>query len=417
MKTRILLVTSLTAALGIGAASAQTATPATPLPAAPANFSDVPAGHWAKDAVDFITQRGLIQGFPDGTFRGNENLTRYQAALIFYRLLQSGQLSQMSGPDLQTVVNGMQEVATELATISGRVDALEMANTDQAQRIQTLEQQIAKLDQTNTTTNTVDLSARVAALEQAVQQLQQNVQTLQAQPAPVAAAAPDTSALEARIAALESQVAQQAAQPAPAPAPVVVTPAPVVVTPAPADQGVAVVPGESQTVVVDSGAGNAPIFTEPTTYVGVSAAYAFGSDAFSFNSLKYNAVFGLKQLFGPFGVRVDVGYQPRNSAIEGDVNLMFGLGAGAAFQPYVGAGAGLVYSDNRGIPGQVAGSSSDFYISGLVGVDYRLTDSIGLFAEATPRYYFSNGGLGTNLNQTATGGFGIGARLGVKFFF
>ncbi len=407
MKTRMLLVTSLTAALGLGAASAQTATPATTT-VAPANFSDVPAGHWAKDAVDFITQRGLIQGFPDGTFRGNENLTRYQAALIFYRLLQSGQLSQMAPQDMQTVVNGMQEVATELATITGRVDALESANTSQAQRIQTLEQQIAALDTTNITTNTTDLSARVATLEQTVQQLQQNVQTLQAAPAPTAAAPADTSALEARVAALETQVAQQAAQPAPAPAPVTVAPAP-----APADQGVAVVPGEGQTVIVDSGVGNAPIFTEPTTYVGISASYAFGSDAFAFNALKYNAVFGLKQFLFGFGARVDVGYQPSNSAIEGDVNLMYGLGAGAAFQPYVGAGAGIVYSTPR----VGDGGATDFYVSGLVGVDYRFTDSLGVFAEATPRYYFSNNGLGTNLNTTATNGFGIGARVGLKFFF
>ncbi|HAR69313.1 MAG TPA: hypothetical protein DCR99_06695, partial [Thermus scotoductus] len=53
-----------------------------------AQFSDVPAGHWAKEAVEALAAKGLVIGFPDGTFRGNENLTRYQAALIIYRLLQ-----------------------------------------------------------------------------------------------------------------------------------------------------------------------------------------------------------------------------------------------------------------------------------------------------------------------------------------
>ena len=53
-----------------------------------AQFSDVPAGHWAKEAVEALAARGIIVGFPDGTFRGNEPITRYQAALIIYRLLQ-----------------------------------------------------------------------------------------------------------------------------------------------------------------------------------------------------------------------------------------------------------------------------------------------------------------------------------------
>jgi hypothetical protein len=97
-----------------------------------AQFSDVPAGHWAKEAVDRITSCGLIIGFPDGTFRGNQNLTRYQAALIFQRLLteleKGGQCvngGQLSSDDLTTIRNGVQELAAELAALGVRVSALE----------------------------------------------------------------------------------------------------------------------------------------------------------------------------------------------------------------------------------------------------------------------------------------------------
>lgn len=83
MQKNKILTAASTLALALGVASAQTDT-TTPAPVvAPAasaqvtTFTDVPAGHWAKDAVDLIVQKGLIQGFPDGTFRGNENLTRY----------------------------------------------------------------------------------------------------------------------------------------------------------------------------------------------------------------------------------------------------------------------------------------------------------------------------------------------------
>ena len=51
-------------------------------------YQDVPDGHWARNAVDEATRLGLVTGFPDGTFRGEELLNRYQAAMILYRLVQ-----------------------------------------------------------------------------------------------------------------------------------------------------------------------------------------------------------------------------------------------------------------------------------------------------------------------------------------
>ncbi|GIW25892.1 S-layer homology domain-containing protein [Meiothermus sp.] len=101
-----------------------------------AQFSDVPAGHWAKEAVERIAACGLITGFPDGTFRGNTNLTRYQAALIFQRLLNEiqqggecvkgqGQGGGLSDEDLTAIRNAVQELAAELAALGVRVSALE----------------------------------------------------------------------------------------------------------------------------------------------------------------------------------------------------------------------------------------------------------------------------------------------------
>ncbi len=99
-----------------------------------AQFSDVPAGHWAKEAVERIAACGLITGFPDGTYRGNTNLTRYQAALIFQRLLNEiqqggecvkGDGSGMSEEDMTAIRNAVQELAAELAALGVRVSALE----------------------------------------------------------------------------------------------------------------------------------------------------------------------------------------------------------------------------------------------------------------------------------------------------
>ncbi|GAA5336908.1 S-layer homology domain-containing protein [Thermus antranikianii] len=101
-----------------------------------AQFSDVPAGHWAKEAVEALAAKGIIVGFPDGTYRGNETLTRYQAALIIYRLLQQIQeelkakgesptMQAMSSEDIEALKNAVQELAAELAALGVRVSALE----------------------------------------------------------------------------------------------------------------------------------------------------------------------------------------------------------------------------------------------------------------------------------------------------
>ena len=43
-------------------------------------FSDVPAGHWAYDAVAQLAQDGVIDGYGDNTFQGDKNITRYEMA-------------------------------------------------------------------------------------------------------------------------------------------------------------------------------------------------------------------------------------------------------------------------------------------------------------------------------------------------
>ena len=52
-------------------------------------FLDVPKGHWAYDAVTMLALKGIISGYGDGTFRGNKNVTRYEAAMTIARLLMS----------------------------------------------------------------------------------------------------------------------------------------------------------------------------------------------------------------------------------------------------------------------------------------------------------------------------------------
>ena len=68
-------------------------------------FPDVPSNHWAYEAVSDLSRRGLVEGYPDGTFGGDRMLTRYEFAEIVYRAIQNGvqvndQLVTEFGPEM-----------------------------------------------------------------------------------------------------------------------------------------------------------------------------------------------------------------------------------------------------------------------------------------------------------------------------
>ena len=77
MKKTLLL--AMTIAMGI-TASAYAANP----------FSDVPAGHWAYDAVNKLAAEGVIEGYPDGTYGGDRLMTRYEMAQIVAKAMANG---------------------------------------------------------------------------------------------------------------------------------------------------------------------------------------------------------------------------------------------------------------------------------------------------------------------------------------
>ena len=53
-------------------------------------FSDVPAGHWAYDAVNKLAAEGVVDGYPDGTYGGDKLMTRYEMAQIVAKAMAKG---------------------------------------------------------------------------------------------------------------------------------------------------------------------------------------------------------------------------------------------------------------------------------------------------------------------------------------
>lgn len=53
-------------------------------------FPDVADNHWAYEYVSKLAGNGILEGYPDGLFKGNQMMTRYEFAAIVYRLMEKG---------------------------------------------------------------------------------------------------------------------------------------------------------------------------------------------------------------------------------------------------------------------------------------------------------------------------------------
>ena len=108
------LVSALATALVVGAASTTFAA-ANP-------FSDVPRDHWAYDAVTQLAADGVVEGYGDGTYRGDRNITRYEMAQMTAKAMAKG---DMSASDRALVDRLAAEFADELNNLGVRVSNLE----------------------------------------------------------------------------------------------------------------------------------------------------------------------------------------------------------------------------------------------------------------------------------------------------
>ena len=109
------LVSALATALVVGAASTTFAA-ANP-------FSDVPRDHWAYDAVTQLAADGVVEGYGDGTYRGDRNITRYEMAQMVAKAMAKGGNVPVS--DKALIDRLAAEFADELNNLGVRVTKLE----------------------------------------------------------------------------------------------------------------------------------------------------------------------------------------------------------------------------------------------------------------------------------------------------
>src|SRR2546428_8466164 len=99
-------------------------------------FADTPTNHWAYDAIAELAAKGLIEGYPDGTFKGDRAMTRYEMAMVVARLLARIESIQIPAPtpqirpevgrsDVDTILRLVNEFRAELAAKNVRLTAVE----------------------------------------------------------------------------------------------------------------------------------------------------------------------------------------------------------------------------------------------------------------------------------------------------
>ena len=105
---------ALAAAVVVGASSTPTFAAANP-------FSDVPAGHWAYDSVAKLAAAGVVEGYGDGTYRGDRNITRYEMA----QMVAKAMAKNPQGVNKAELDRLIAEFRDELEALGVRVSNLE----------------------------------------------------------------------------------------------------------------------------------------------------------------------------------------------------------------------------------------------------------------------------------------------------
>jgi len=359
------------------------------------SFPDVPADSYAADAVSQLVELGIVNGFPDGTFRGNDAFTRYQAALVVSRLLDvieenSAAAGALSEEDLATVNNAVAELTNELTVLADRVAALEAAPAEPSADLSALEDRLAALEAApagNLADNFAALEGRVAALEEA--------------PA-IPAEALDVTALQEQVTALNQQVNDLQAQ--------------LSATGAEGAQATAEEPaadlGEAVEDVAEdvAGAVAAPEAVALSAergkfYVGVGGFYEAnyanpddgavdGGGTFAFLDdirVRPRVKIGVDDIVAGFGLRVAADYG-RQSLIDsgslattGHLTYSFGVPAVGA---YLGLGGGYQFDDLIFTSDVAEGP----FAGALLGAEFG-SGPLTFFVEGTADYYFNDTGV------------------------
>ncbi|MCA9796328.1 MAG: S-layer homology domain-containing protein, partial [Candidatus Eremiobacteraeota bacterium] len=105
-------------------------------------FPDVPDAHWARDAVSALAAKGLVEGYPDGTFKGDRAASRWEVAMIVARLL-----AKMEQAHATFATKAELEELRKLAdALREELDALGVRVTNLEEQTERLDKRVTELE-------------------------------------------------------------------------------------------------------------------------------------------------------------------------------------------------------------------------------------------------------------------------------
>ncbi len=137
-----------------------------PLLAFGISFKDVPVNHWAYDAVNEVSELGIISGYPDGTFRGVDFVNRYQLAVAIYRTIEyiKSQMKNFSPPGNSKEVIQPQVISEIKSNISDLEEKYKMMTGYVNKKYKDLYEKISSLER-KISENTLEISKNKASVD------------------------------------------------------------------------------------------------------------------------------------------------------------------------------------------------------------------------------------------------------------
>ncbi len=341
------------------------------------SFPDVPGDSYAADAVSQLVELGIVNGFPDGTFRGNEAFTRYQAALVVSRLLSvidenTAAAGALSEEDLATVNNAVAELQNQLGSLTDRISALESAPSGNDEALSALTDRVSALESAapkgDLTDSFTALEGRVAALEQA--------------PAPTAPG-PDVTALQEQVTALNRQVNNLRNR-------LDTASTPTVEEPTPEEPPVDITPvAAPDTVSLGSERGKFHFGVGGFYEIGYTNPEPSGGGTFSFLDgirIRPRVIIGVDDIVSGFGIRAAADYGRQSLIGSGSLaasgHITYTLGS-SGVSGYLGVGGGYQFADLIAESGVKEGA----FAGALLGAEFG-NGPVTFFVEGTADYYF-----------------------------
>lgn len=145
-------------------------------------IQDPPAAPWAREAVELLVAKGVFIGYPDGTFRWREPLTRQEAALALYRHLAAYGLDRLSPEEVDRLLSAVKRLQEELAGQGQQMAGLKEEAKALEERLKALEEAQKGLEAAQKALEARALEEKLKGAQEGLKDLENRLKALEDRP-------------------------------------------------------------------------------------------------------------------------------------------------------------------------------------------------------------------------------------------